>query len=70
MYYSKEECYHDTLISLRFGTVDVEDLRHLVEFYKELEHYECCAGIVEAYAQYEKECRNATKNQEASREGI
>ena len=66
VYYTKEECYNDTLISLRFGTVEVEDLRHLVEYYRELEHYECCAGIVEAYAQYQKEIKNVTDNKEIS----
>ena len=49
-----------------FGTVEVEDLRHLVEYYRELEHYECCAGIVEAYAQYQKEIKNVTDNKEIS----
>lgn len=66
MYYTKEECYNDTLISLRFGTVEEEDLRHLVQYYRDLEHYECCAGIVEAYAQYKKEIKNATNNKEIS----
>lgn len=66
MYYTKEECYNDTLISLRFGTVEVEDLRHLVEYYRELEHYECCAGIIEAYSQYQKEIKNVTDDKEIS----
>lgn len=66
MYYTKEECYNDTLISLRFGTVEVEDLRHLVQYYRDLEYYECCAGIVEAYAEYEKEIKNVRDNKEIS----
>lgn len=70
MYYTKEECYQDTLISLRFGTVEVEDLRHLISYYKELEHYECCAGIVEAYSQFETEKKYAEENQEISGERV
>lgn len=66
IYYTKEECYQDTLISLRYGTVDVEDLRHLVMYYSDLEHYECCAGIIEAYVQYQKENKSVKENKEIS----
>ena len=29
-----------------------KDIAHLLDYYKNLEHYECCQGIVEAYADF------------------
>ena len=54
IYTTKEECYEDVLISLTSGILLVEDLRFLQDHYEEIEHYECCQGIAEAYADYEK----------------
>lgn len=55
MYYGKEECYTDTLLSLRLGIIQEEDLKHLLDYYKEGEHYECCSGLVQAYAEFKRE---------------
>ena len=53
-YLDKDECYDDILISLTVGVLAEEDIRHLLNFYTETENYECCAGVVEAYAEYKK----------------
>lgn len=53
-YTSKEECYQDILMSLTSGLLEVEDLALLKRHYEELEHYECCQGIAEAYYDYEQ----------------
>jgi len=55
MYYSKEECYNDTILSLRLGIIVEEDLKDLLSYYKEGEHYECCSGLVKAYADFKQE---------------
>ena len=52
MYLDKQECYNDILHSLR--------LRYLLQFYKDTENYECCQGVMEAYAEFKKE-RNEIK---------
>lgn len=54
IYLDKQECYDDILISLTVGVLAEEDIHFLLEFYKETENYECCAGVVEAYAEYKK----------------
>jgi len=53
-YSSKEECYTDVYTSLSLGILDEEEVRHLLEYYKDIEHYECCQGIVEAYADFKQ----------------
>jgi hypothetical protein len=55
IYPSKEECYEDILISLWTGVLREEDLRSLLEYYKEMEFYECCSGLAEAYVKYKEE---------------
>ena len=54
MYTTKDECYQDVLISLTSGILLPEDLGTLRNYYEDIEHYECCQGIAEAYADYEK----------------
>lgn len=54
MYSSKEECYKDVLASLSLGILSDDEIRHLLDYYKDIEHYECCQGIVEAYADFKK----------------
>lgn len=54
IYTSKDECYQDILISLTQGILEVQDLNDLRRFYEEIEHYECCQGIAEAFVDYEK----------------
>lgn len=53
-YSSKKECYTDVYTSLCLGILDEREVRHLLEYYKDIEHYECCQGIVEAYADFKK----------------
>lgn len=56
MYYpSKRECYLDILMSLRVGVLHEIDLKSLMDYYREMEFYECCSGLAEAYAQFKKE---------------
>lgn len=63
MFYKKEECYADMYLSLTLGVIQEYDVALLVDYYKNLEHYECCQGIVEAYADYKK--NNKTQKQES-----
>jgi hypothetical protein len=51
-YSSKEECYRDVYASLSLGLLDEDEIRHLLDYYKDIEYYECCQGIVEAYADF------------------
>jgi hypothetical protein len=61
IYSSKEECYDDILLSLELGIIEESDVRHLLEFYKELEFYECCQGVVDAFVAYTKKKDEHTK---------
>ena len=61
IYSSKEECYDDILLSLELGIIEESDVRHLLEFYKELEFYECCQGVVDAFVEYTKKKDEHTK---------
>lgn len=54
MYFSKEECYEDVYLSLSLGLLGEEELRHLLRYYKDIEHYECCSGIAKAYKDFKK----------------
>lgn len=54
MYYDKKECYEDVYLSLMLGVLAEEDIRSLLDHYGSEEHYECCAGIVQAYRDYKK----------------
>jgi len=66
IYYTKEECYVDTLLSLRLGIVLEEDLKHLLDYYKQGEHYECCSGLVEAYKQFKTEKKVLDEQEEST----
>lgn len=63
MYYTKSECYTDTLLSLRLGIVTEEDLRYVIQYYKDIEYYECCAGVVKAYAEFKSEKKQIIENE-------
>jgi len=52
MYFSQEECYNDTYLSLCIGLLGEEEVHHLLRYYRDLEYYECCSGIAQAYKDY------------------
>jgi|14_taG_2_1085336.scaffolds.fasta_scaffold36700_2 hypothetical protein len=54
-YYTKEECFKDVLASLRANIIDEVELGMIMSYYEELEYYECCSGIKEAYEYYKQE---------------
>jgi len=67
-YTSKAECYNDILLSLLLGTLEEQDLRHLRKYYEEIEHFECCQGIAEAYIKFKQILKDeAENNTESSR---
>ena len=47
-YSSKEECYTDVYLSLTIGVLTEKDSEDLLHYYRDIEHYECCQGILEA----------------------
>lgn len=55
MYLDKQECFDDVLHSLRLGVLFEQDVRYLLEFYKETENYECCQGVIDAYTEFKRE---------------
>lgn len=61
IYSSKEECYNDILLSLELGIIQETDIRHLLEYYKEIEFYECCQGVVDAFVKYKENKNEDTK---------
>jgi hypothetical protein len=63
MYHSKEECFSDTLLSLRLGIIQEEELKDLLSYYRDYEHYECCAGVVEAYVEFKNELKRINKDE-------
>ena len=70
IYTSKRECYEDILVGLTSGVIAEEDVRHLKKFYEEIEHYECCQGIIEAFVDYNKFKKNDRgKNKITDRRG-
>ena len=62
MYFSKEECYSDTYLSLSLGLMAYEDVLHLLSYYEDLEHYECCQGVKLAYNDYKNGIKNEKIN--------
>jgi hypothetical protein len=54
-YSSKQECYNDVLASLRLGILDKEEIELLIDYYRDMEYYECCQGILDAYDSFKKE---------------
>ena len=67
MYYSKQECYEDIYASLSMGILEEKDISHLLDYYKNLEHYECCQGIVEGYVDFKK-TKNEFRNENTERQ--
>jgi len=55
IYLDKQECFDDILHSLRLGVLSEHDVKYLLEFYKETENYECCQGVIDAYAEFKRE---------------
>jgi hypothetical protein len=62
IYIDKKECRDDILLSLLLGTLEEGDLRFLRAYYEELEHYECCQGIAEAFVEYQEIKKDEVKN--------
>ena len=54
-YYTKDECFRDVLASLRANIIDEMELYTIMSYYEELEYYECCSGIKEAYEYFKEE---------------
>jgi len=55
LYYTKDECFRDVLASLRANIIDEMELDTIMSYYEELEYYECCSGIKEAYEYFKEE---------------
>lgn len=55
LYYTKDECFKDVLASLRANIIDEMELDTIMSYYEELEYYECCSGIKEAYEYFKEE---------------
>jgi hypothetical protein len=62
IYASKKECYDDILLSLELGIIEDQDIRHLLKFYQEMEFYECCQGVVDAFVTYTKNKNEHTES--------
>jgi hypothetical protein len=52
---AKEECREDVLLSLRDGMLLLEEVKFLIEYFKDTEQYECIQGAMEAYNEYKQE---------------
>ncbi len=52
---AKEECREDVLLSLREGMLLMEEVKFLIEYFKDTEQYECIQGAMEAYNEYKEE---------------
>ncbi len=52
---AKEECREDVLLSLREGMLLMEEVKFLIEYFKDTEQYECIQGAIEAYNEYKEE---------------
>jgi len=50
-----EEHKDNFLLSLRLGVLRVDELRLLLDHFKEMEDYEMCQGITNAYVEYKNE---------------
>ena len=49
------------------GILEEKDISHLLDYYKNLEHYECCQGIVEGYVDFKK-TKNEFRNENTERQ--
>ena len=52
---AKENCKEDVLLSLRQGMLLIDEVRFLIDYFKDTEQYECIQGAIEAYNEYKKE---------------
>lgn len=52
---AKEECREDVLLSLREGMLLLQEVKFLIEYFKDTEQYECIQGAMEAYNEYKEE---------------
>lgn len=52
---AKENCREDVLLSLRDGMLLLEEVKFLIEYFKDTEQYECIQGAMEACEQYKQE---------------
>jgi len=50
-----EEYKNDILLSLRLGVLQVNQLKYLLEHFKNEENYEGCQGLANAYAEFKDE---------------
>lgn len=50
-----EEYKNDILLSLRLGVLQVNQLKYLLEHFKNEENYEGCQGLADAYAEFKRE---------------
>ncbi len=52
---AKEECREDVLLSLRDGALLLDEVKFLIQYFKDTEQYECIQGAMEAYNEYKQE---------------
>jgi hypothetical protein len=52
---AKEECREDVLLSLRDGALLLNEVKFLIQYFKDTEQYECIQGAMEAYNEYKEE---------------
>ena len=50
-----EEYKNDILLSLRLGVLQVNQLKYLLEHFKNEENYEGCQGLANAYVEFKQE---------------
>jgi len=51
---NRKECYDDIIMSLIQGLLVKDDINVIIQHYEDLEQYECCQGILDAYNDYRK----------------
>ena len=50
-----EEYKNDILLSLRMGVLRVDELKYLLEHFRDEENYEACQGLSNAYVIFKEE---------------
>ena len=50
-----EEYKNDILLSLRMGVLKVDELKYLLQHFKDEENYEACQGLSNAYVVFKQE---------------
>jgi hypothetical protein len=51
----KDDCREDVLLSLRDGALLLNEVKFLIQYFKDTEQYECIQGAMEAYNEYKQE---------------